>query len=129
MKPWAKAQGEREGRGGRPWRRLRDRVMQRDGGLCQECRRAGLVTAATDVDHIQSLSAGGADDESNLQALCSACHQAKTQAEARRGRGGSQMFAPPTPDTVPPASFLRARVSGVGGVELGDVQAPALGGA
>jgi 5-methylcytosine-specific restriction endonuclease McrA len=36
------------------------------------------VTLGTDVDHIKPLAKGGADDESNLQTLCSECHQKKS---------------------------------------------------
>ena len=38
--------------------------------LCEMCRREGRVTAAAEVHHIVSLSAGGTHDESNLMALC-----------------------------------------------------------
>ena len=46
--------------------------------LCVECERQGRVTAATVPDHIVALVNGGADDESNLQALCAECHRKKT---------------------------------------------------
>lgn len=77
-----------KGRGGRPWRRVRDQVMRRDGNLCQPCHRAGRLTLATEVDHITPLSQGGADlDQANLEAICATCHGAKTAREARRARG------------------------------------------
>lgn len=49
--------------------------------LCAECEREFRVTAASEVDHIVPLADGGADDESNYQSLCEACHKAKTAAE------------------------------------------------
>ncbi len=61
--------------------------MQRDCGLCQPCQQAGRVTVATQVDHIVPKALGGTDDEPNLQAICSACHKAKTAREATHGRG------------------------------------------
>lgn len=73
-----------QGRGGRPWRRLRQRILDRDANLCQPCERAGRVTTATEVDHIVNRAAGGTDDESNLQSICTPCHEAKTQQEARQ---------------------------------------------
>jgi 5-methylcytosine-specific restriction protein A len=76
-KPWHK---EREHRTltGRPWRRLREQILQRDKYLCQHCQRAGRVREATEVDHKTPLSKGGTDKPENLQSLCSSCHEAKT---------------------------------------------------
>jgi len=74
-----------QGRGGRPWRRKREAVMKRDQYLCQLCKQKGRITEATEMDHIVNVAEGGTDDESNLQALCTPCHDAKSQAEARRG--------------------------------------------
>lgn len=80
-----------QGRGGRPWRRLRDQIMARDGGLCQceACRARLLPRVAHEVDHINNRrDASGKlnDDPSNLRAMNRDCHKAKTQAEATRGR-------------------------------------------
>lgn len=69
---------------GSGWMRIRDRVMRRDCGLCQACRRSGALTLATQVDHITALRDGGSNDDRNLQALCDACHKAKTAAEGAR---------------------------------------------
>ncbi|WP_354411979.1 HNH endonuclease signature motif containing protein [Marinobacterium sp. MBR-111] len=90
-KPWGTRKGS--GRGGRPWRRKRDRVLQRDKGLCQPCRRGGRVTPATEVDHIKPVAEGGTDADSNLEAICTSCHRAKTarEAQAARGRGESNL--------------------------------------
>lgn len=88
-KAWATRQGS--GRGGRPWRRLRDQVLRRDGYLCQcdDCQRLGRVRPADEVDHVTPLCRGGKDLMSNLRAINHECHRLKTQAEsqaARRGR-------------------------------------------
>lgn len=66
---------------GYQWRKLRERVMQRDAGLCVPCRTQGALTAAYAVDHITPKDQGGSDHESNLQAICNDCHKAKTAAE------------------------------------------------
>jgi 5-methylcytosine-specific restriction protein A len=80
--------GSRHERGyGNAWDRLRERILTRDGGLCQPCQRADRVTAATEVDHVVNKADGGTDDDTNLQAICRDCHRAKTAEEARRGRG------------------------------------------
>lgn len=54
--------------------------------LCAECKRLGRVTLATQRDHIKPLAEGGVDDETNVQGLCEPCHEAKSLAEALRGR-------------------------------------------
>lgn len=69
-------------RGGN-WQRIRERILMRDAGLCQEFLRAGETTAAAQVDHITTLEAGGTDADSNLQSLCVKCHDEKTKREAQ----------------------------------------------
>jgi len=71
-----------QGRGGRPWRRIRDRILQRDCYQCQHCKRKGFVTLADEVDHIVPLSKGGTDADDNLEAICADCHKVKTQQES-----------------------------------------------
>lgn len=65
------------------WKKLRDRIMVRDGWRCQPCARAGRLTSATEVDHILNKAVGGDDSESNLQAICRSCHREKTARESR----------------------------------------------
>jgi len=79
-----------QGRGGRPWRRLRDSILQRDKHLCQPCKAQGRYTEATQVDHIVPQAEGGTDDRVNLQAICDDCHEAKTREEAKRGVARTQ---------------------------------------
>ena len=83
---WRRADGG--GRGGRPWRRIRERVLRRDQGLCRHCRDKGRVTVATEVHHVVPVAKGGTDDEANLLSLCRDCHEAADLAErgARRRR-------------------------------------------
>jgi 5-methylcytosine-specific restriction enzyme A len=61
----------------RRWQRIRVRYL-RQHPLCVACGSRGIVTPATDVDHIVAKRRGGPDNESNLQALCHSCHSAKT---------------------------------------------------
>lgn len=68
------------GRGGRPWRRLKEKIHLRDNWTCQHCRR---VTTQLELDHIVNVAQGGTDDESNLQSLCLPCHKDKTIKESR----------------------------------------------
>ena len=85
----ASHRGSRHQRGyGSRWDRLRLRILRRDCGLCQPCRRRGLVTAGGEVDHIVPKAEGGSDDDGNLQCICRDCHAAKTALESARARGG-----------------------------------------
>ena len=54
------------------WRKIRQRILQRDGHTCQHCGMDG-----NSVDHIVPRSAGGGDNEWNLQTLCTPCNSAK----------------------------------------------------
>ncbi len=61
---------------GQRWRRIRDKYL----AAHPWCVRCGA--RATDVDHIRPRRQGGSDDDSNLQALCHACHSAKTMRQS-----------------------------------------------
>lgn len=55
----------------------------------------GVVTVATEVDHIVPLCHGGVDDEGNVQSLCAKCHREKTNADMgyrRRKKFGADGF-------------------------------------
>lgn len=84
-KAWSRGRAGR-GRGGRPWRRLRDAVLDRDRHLCQPCKREGKASPSTEVDHIVPEAEGGPTAAHNLEAICGPCHEAKTQREALRAR-------------------------------------------
>lgn len=64
---------------------MRAELFARDP-LCAACMQLGLVTLATQRDHIIPLAEGGSDDRGNEQGLCDPCHEAKSLAEALRGR-------------------------------------------
>lgn len=82
-----KHRGSRHERGyGSDWDKLRKLILSRDKGLCQEHLRQGKARPARIVDHILSKGEGGTDDPGNLQSLCQACSDTKTQAEALRAR-------------------------------------------
>lgn len=74
---------------GRAGQEQRARILRRDCGLCQACKRKGLVTPASEVDHIASLGRHGTNDDSNLESLCVPCHKIKTaQDKGNIVRGG-----------------------------------------
>lgn len=84
-----RSRGSRHARGyGTAWDKLRARILERDGYLCQcaECNAAGRLSPATHVDHIVERVDGGTDDPSNLQAMNADCHARKTAAEQARRR-------------------------------------------
>lgn len=73
-----------QGRGGRPWRRIKQQVHERDEWTCCKC---GRVSMDLECDHIVNRAQGGTDDLGNLQSLCKLCHDAKTADESKAGMG------------------------------------------
>jgi 5-methylcytosine-specific restriction enzyme A len=71
LKLYEKAQRERYGPRGRPWRRLRARVLARD----KTCRNCGKP--ATHADHVVPRALGGSNAMINLQGLCANCNLRK----------------------------------------------------
>ena len=73
---------------GRALQALRDRILTRDKGLCQACKRKGRITPlnlkTAELDHIVALVNGGTNDYSNLESLCHDCHAEKTDADLGR---------------------------------------------
>lgn len=84
--PWLSSKGKSAAeRGyGHKWKKIRKQAMIRDGYLCQECLKKGVLTVATDVDHIINKAQGGTDSLHNLQCLCNPCHKIKTIEERRK---------------------------------------------
>jgi len=80
----AKPENYGQGRGGRPWRRIKREVHVRDNGTCCECQR---VTMNLECDHIVNKAQGGTDDLDNLQSLCQECHSKKSLLESKQGQG------------------------------------------
>ena len=67
------------------WRPIREAVLQRDGGLCQECLKVGRITPCNQVHHkvspfIRGISQADFDyyawNMDNLEAICQDCHAA-----------------------------------------------------
>lgn len=71
---------------GRPWRRLRNDVLQANP-LCVECERIGRVELAVEVDHEVAVINGGTEARTNLRGLCRACHVAKTARDVAQANG------------------------------------------
>jgi 5-methylcytosine-specific restriction protein A len=60
----------------------RNRIRERDCGLCQICAADGRTRLGDVVDHKQPLWAGGSDEDENKWLLCHECHDVKTKREA-----------------------------------------------
>ena len=73
----------------RDWKRIRAKVLRRDGGLCQW---PGCTEPATDVDHM-----GDPNDHrlEMLQSLCGWHHRRKTATEAGRSYRPPSSKRPP----------------------------------
>lgn len=76
----------------RRWRALKNRIIARDGGVCQMCGRLTTTgrsgAKAAEVDH--KVPHRGDErlfwDERNLWCLCSGCHGSVKQREERGNR-------------------------------------------
>lgn len=80
MAGWHKTSRHERGYG-TAWDKLRLTILSRDRYLCQPCLETGRPTPANIVDHIEPKARGGTDDDTNLQAICPDCHDAKTRLE------------------------------------------------
>lgn len=69
------------------WRRIRERILARDGHCCQSC---GETEGKMHIDHIVPKRLGGSDLEENLQVMCQFCNLRKG------GRFFEQALTPPT---------------------------------
>lgn len=71
---------------GRPLQRIR-MAQFRNNPLCVRCQERGIVTLASQSDHIIALCNGGAESPDNRQLLCDDCHEEKTREDLRIARG------------------------------------------
>lgn len=85
---WSRTEQVPRIRGGR-LQRLRGRLFSKQP-LCVKCLEQDRITLATIRDHVVPLAEGGVDDETNEQALCRECSDAKTAIESARGKRRNQ---------------------------------------
>lgn len=71
----------------REHRERRDRILRRDGYLCQLRYPGRCIGHATVLDHIIALGLGGADTDDNCQAACAPCHAYKSSLEGHIAQG------------------------------------------
>jgi 5-methylcytosine-specific restriction endonuclease McrA len=70
----------------RQWRSIRERILRRDGYICQYCGQE-----ADTVDHVLPRRLGGNDSDGNLVSSCRRCNLSKG------GRFFVSKRTPPTP--------------------------------
>lgn len=84
MKPWAESFYRSQA-----WKNMRTYIYKRDGGLCADCLKRGLITPAEEVHHIIALTPDNIQDEGitlneeNLVSLCRECHRKRHGREKR----------------------------------------------
>ena len=71
------------------WRKIRERILQRDGHMCQMC---GQTEGKLHIDHIipKRLIGAEGDNDLNLRVLCQKCNLSKG------GRFFNNETTPPT---------------------------------
>lgn len=86
------------GRGGRPWTRLRARVLAYHEPVCSLCGEwidlelDGRHPWGPSVDHILPVSEGGADSWDNLLPAHNRCNAAKSNRRRAAGFGGDRPY-------------------------------------
>jgi len=68
------------------WKKLKQKALIRDKGLCQECLSNQKISMATEVDHIIPIRVRW-DLRlrlDNLRSLCHKCHMRKTTEDKKR---------------------------------------------
>ena len=73
---------------GQAWRRIRAAYIA-GHPLCEECKKAGRLTPASEVHHVVALADGGTHDANNLMSVCKPCHSSITAREGGRWRSHS----------------------------------------
>jgi 5-methylcytosine-specific restriction endonuclease McrA len=58
------------------WRRLRQIIYTRDGGLCCYCHNPVRLEDCH-IHHVLELSEGGTNQPTNLKTLCVKCHKTR----------------------------------------------------
>lgn len=91
---------------GARWQKLRLLILER-WPLCRACASQGRTRAATVVDHITPKADGGSDDETNLQPLCTDCHDDKTRADNGAKPRGAGVDGMPTDPRHPWSKAMR----------------------
>lgn len=72
------------------WKKTRAAYWKAAGGLCEDCRRAGIITQGEEVHHIEELTPENITDPrvtlnwANLVLLCHRCHMKRHNPNAKR---------------------------------------------
>lgn len=59
---------------GSRWKKIRERILERDGFACVLCGAIELL----EIDHIKPLAEGGTHHDDNLRVLCLSCNRRKS---------------------------------------------------
>ena len=68
------------------WRKVRSQFLK-ENPICIECKKIGITTEATTVDHIiQIINGGDPYNFNNLQSLCKIHHAKKSAKETNENK-------------------------------------------
>lgn len=69
------------------WKKKRAKILRRDHYLCQNCKRYGRLTEASEVHHIRHLDEAPwlRFEDGNLVSLCHSCHMKQHPERAAKG--------------------------------------------
>lgn len=70
------------------WKRFREKILRRDGYMCQCCKRYGRTTEATEVHHIRHADEYPelVYEADNVISLCHSCHNKQHPEKAKAAK-------------------------------------------
>lgn len=75
-----------ERRGDKEWKKIRERIFDRDNYTCVYC---GAHVGTLHCDHVMPISRGGSNEEDNLVTACDSCNHKKHAKTPEQWRGTS----------------------------------------
>lgn len=80
------------------WKKTREYIFKKQGGVCQDCLRNGELTPGQEVHHIEFLTPYNMNDndvtlgENNLVLLCKECHHKRHSYKRNKSTDENMIF-------------------------------------